>query len=135
MGINEVIIPHFVLKGVVEHAQSHLPHEACGLLSGTNNKVSSFWRLENELQSERRFFVKKKVMEKTLQKIKELEESVIVAYHSHPTTAPIPSRYDIFSHPDYEIIMMIVSFKSEPKIKCYHIMKSTYEECPFLIET
>ena len=136
MGINKVIISDFLLKEVIDHARIHLPYESCGLLAGTANKINSFWRLENELKSDRRFFVEKKIVEKTLMQIAERKENVIAAYHSHPTTAPIPSSYDIFSHPDHNIKMMIVSFKSEPPIiKCYHILESIYTECPFLIET
>ena len=136
MGTNKVIISDLLLKEVIEHARIHLPYESCGLLAGTHNKVNSFWRLENELKSESRFFVQKKVVEKTLMQMAEQKENVIAVYHSHPTTAPVPSSYDIFSHPDQEVKMMIVSFKLEsPKIKCYTILKSTYFECPIVIET
>jgi len=136
MGTNKVIISDLLLKEVIEHARIHLPYESCGLLAGTNNIISSFWKLENEVKSENRFFVQKKVVEKTFSNIEERSECVIAIYHSHPTTAPIPSSYDIFSHPDQKVKMVIVSFKLEiPKIQCYNILKSTYFECPIVVET
>lgn len=136
MKIKQVIISEYLLKEMIDHARNHLPYESCGLLAGNDGKVNSFWVLENELKSDRRFFVSKTVVEKTLKQIAGRKENVIAIYHSHPTTAAIPSSYDIINHPDSDIKMLIVSFKSEPpEAKCYHILHPTYSECPFLIET
>ncbi|WP_246096902.1 Mov34/MPN/PAD-1 family protein [Psychrobacillus soli] len=134
--MNQVIISEFLIKEVIDHARNQLPYESCGLLAGTDGKVNSFWVLENELKSDRRFFVSKTEVAKTLEQIAERKENVIAIYHSHPTTAAIPSSYDMINHPDSTIKMLIVSFKSEPpEAKCYHILHRTYLECPFLIET
>ncbi|WP_177184456.1 Mov34/MPN/PAD-1 family protein [Psychrobacillus sp. OK032] len=90
------------------------------------------WVFENELKSDRCFFVSKTVVAKTLAQIAERKENVIAIYHSHLTTAPIPSSYDIINHPDSDIKMLIVSFKSEPpEAKCYHILHPAYYECFF----
>ncbi|WP_211356393.1 Mov34/MPN/PAD-1 family protein [Psychrobacillus lasiicapitis] len=134
--MNQVRITEFLLKEVIDHARAHLPYESCGLLAGTNGKVNSFWILENELKSDRRFFVSETAVSKTLAQIAERKENVIAIYHSHPITSPIPSSHDIINHPDPEVKMLIVSFKSEPpEAKCYHILSPTYYECLFLIET
>jgi proteasome lid subunit RPN8/RPN11 len=109
-----------------------LPYEACGLLSGDKYNVQSIWHLENEWKSDRRFFVSKTVIEETIQKFKKPNEQVRAIYHSHPTTAPVPSSYDISSHPNENVKMVIVSYKTNPPItKMYNIRGSNYEECLF----
>ncbi|WP_339227483.1 M67 family metallopeptidase [Oceanobacillus sp. FSL K6-2867] len=119
---------------MVEHGKICLPFEACGLLSGTEGHIKSIWPLKNQLKSDRRFFVEKKIIEKTMQEINKLNEQVLAVYHSHPTTVPVPSVYDIVNHPDSKVKMVIISYKlNPPNTKCYHIEKPSYEECLFCI--
>ncbi|WP_087972256.1 M67 family metallopeptidase [Oceanobacillus rekensis] len=135
MGRGEITIPQTIHDKMVEHGRSCLPYEACGLLSGINHNVQSIWQLENEWKSDRRFFVRKKIVEETVQKIKQLNEQVLAVYHSHPTTAPVPSNYDITNHPDDHVFMVIISYKTRPPItKWYHIQESVYESCSFFVE-
>ena len=133
---DKLIIPVKYYEKMIEHSRFNLPYEACGLLSGNKIKVQSIWELENEIRSTSRYFVGKKVVEHTLQVISKQKETVLAIYHSHPTTAPVPSYYDIVHHPDSEIFMIIVSFKMEmPKVKCYRVQSGVYNECPILIES
>lgn len=130
----QLIIPQSIYNKMLEHGKSCLPFEACGLLSGNNRIINSIWQLENKLKSDRRFFVEKKTIENTIKEIKKLNEQVLVIYHSHPTTAPVPSVYDIVNHPDNKVKMMIISYKTKsPITKCYHIKSPSYEECLFCI--
>ncbi|PAE26991.1 M67 family peptidase [Oceanobacillus profundus] len=130
----KIIIPQGIYNNMLKHGRSSLPFEACGLLSGNNHKINSIWQLENRLRSDRRFFVEKRTIEKTIQEIKKLSEQVLAVYHSHPTTAPVPSVYDITNHPDNKVKMVIISFKTNPPFtKCYQIEKNSYEECLFCI--
>jgi proteasome lid subunit RPN8/RPN11 len=135
VGNNKLIFPVNYYEELVNHGQSQLPYEACGLLSGRNQTVQSIWKLKNELNSDRRFFVGEKTVNKTLQSIAKRDEKVLAIYHSHPTTAPVPSYTDVLNHPDVEVKMIIVSYKTKnPLVKCYHIQKGSYKELPFLIE-
>ncbi|MGJ9458034.1 Mov34/MPN/PAD-1 family protein [Oceanobacillus sp. CF4.6] len=86
-------------------------------------------------QSNKRFFVSKKIVEETIRKIKNRDEQVIAVYHPHPTTAPVPSFYDVSNHPDDHLDMVIISYKTRPPItKWYHIKGANFEACPFWIE-
>jgi proteasome lid subunit RPN8/RPN11 len=135
MEYDKIIIPAICYKEIVEHVRLNLPYEVCGLLAGKNNKIQSVWKLENEIKSDRRFFVGERKIAETMQLIKKQEEQILAVYHSHPTTAPVPSSYDITNHFNDRVLMIIISYKSiNPKVKCYHIKKETYKECPFLIE-
>jgi proteasome lid subunit RPN8/RPN11 len=87
------------------------------------------------LNSDRRFFVGEKTVNKTLQSIAKREEKVFAIYHSYPMTLPVPSYTDLLNHPDSEVKLVIVSYKiKKPLVKCYDIQKGSYKELPFLIE-
>ncbi|MBX0356616.1 M67 family metallopeptidase [Halobacillus sp. Nhm2S1] len=113
-----------------------LPYETCGLLTGEGpSDIQKLWPLENEWKSPHRFYVSKKVVEETLKRITAIHQTVLGVYHSHPTTAPVPSFYDLKNHPDDDIKMMIISYKNiPPTVKCYSIKNRTYDEHPFSIE-
>ncbi len=135
MDSEKIIIPQSLYDQMIEHGKVTLPYEACGMFSGNNQKIKSCWPLENESKSDRRFFVSKKVVEETIQKAKELDEQILAIYHTHPSTAPIPSIDDIKYHVDHDVKMVIISYKTKSAItKWYRIMDSTYEECLFLID-
>jgi len=122
-------------EDMLNHCRSSLPYEGCGILSGVNNFICSNWKLKNEVRSDRHFFVGKKTVSETLQKIKEKKETVLAIYHSHPTTAPIPSYADLKNHPDKKIKMIIISFKRKvPNVKCYTVKNQMYIESPFFVD-
>ncbi|MBM7573682.1 Mov34/MPN/PAD-1 family protein [Aquibacillus albus] len=136
MSNKKIVIPQIIYNQMVENGRSNLPYETCGLLSGIDDYVQSIWHLENEVKSVSRFFVKKETVEETMRKINQLEEQVLAIYHTHPTTAPVPSSYDIFNHPDEKVSMLIISYKTNPPItKWYNIQGSKYVEHLFFIES
>jgi [CysO sulfur-carrier protein]-S-L-cysteine hydrolase len=95
MGNSKLIVPITYYEELVNHGQSQLPYEACGLLAGRNQTVQSIWKLKNELNSDRRFFVGEKTVNQTLQSIAKRAEKVLAIYHSHPMTLPVPSYTDL----------------------------------------
>ncbi|WP_430788250.1 Mov34/MPN/PAD-1 family protein [Virgibacillus flavescens] len=135
MSSERLNIPQAIYDQMLAHGRTTLPFETCGLLSGNNGNVQSIWKLENELKSDRRFFVGKGIIEETIREIKSLDEQVLAIYHTHPTTAPVPSFYDITNHPDEVVKMVIVSYKTmHPITKCYNICGANHQECLFWLE-
>ncbi|WP_101846086.1 Mov34/MPN/PAD-1 family protein [Halobacillus sp. Marseille-P3879] len=131
---NALIIPKNIYKQMISHGKNHLPFEVCGLLSGCQPCIKHNWPFVNEAKSVHRFYVSQSVVEKTLLQIKEKSEEVLAVYHSHPTTSPLPSSYDIAEHYDNAVKMIIISFKnSTPDIKCFKIYKHTYMNYPLEI--
>ncbi|MCP3030152.1 M67 family metallopeptidase [Halobacillus sp. A1] len=131
---NSLIIPYETYNQMITHTKKCLPYESCGLLTGKRNDIRSVWELENELKSSTRFFVDKKAVEETLEKVSEMNEEVIAIYHSHPNTSPVPSSYDLASHVDPLVKMVIVSHKEKvPLVKCYQITRHRYTICPLLV--
>lgn len=94
------------------------------MLSGHHYSVTHVWKLHNEIQSDVRFFVSKKAVDETLQKVNAYQEDIIAIFHSHPSTLAIPSHYDILHHADQEVMMVIVSFiKDIVDVRAYRIVE------------
>ncbi|MCV9885441.1 Mov34/MPN/PAD-1 family protein [Metabacillus halosaccharovorans] len=132
---DSLIFSVYCYDELLNDGRSKLPYEACGILSGKNNQIHSIWKLKNEVKSDRRFFVGKKAVEETLLQIALKDEKVLAIYHTHPTTAPVPSYTDIKNHRESEVKMIIVSYKTKnPIVKCYCVQNRVYKEWPFLIK-
>ena len=58
---NSLIFPVNYYEELVNHGQSQLPYEAYGLLTGRNQTVQWIWKLKNELNSDRRFLLEKRL--------------------------------------------------------------------------
>lgn len=129
-----LIIPKILFQDMINHCKNELPYETCGILSGKDENVLTRWEFHSPFKFRHRFLIKKDLVHEVLEKVKKKQEDVIGIYHTHPTTDPIPSHVDIKNHPDPNVLMIIVSFRScEPKVKCYKISKSSYIEYSFIV--
>ncbi|WP_058307182.1 Mov34/MPN/PAD-1 family protein [Gracilibacillus massiliensis] len=133
--MEEVIeISNTIYQEIMEEGKKQLPYEACGLISGHYNKAQSFWPLVNEIRSRNKFFVSKKIVQQKIQDILNTREQLLAIFHTHPTTAAIPSSYDLRNHPDANIDMVIVSYKFDsPQLKWYKIDQSGYKNISWLL--
>lgn len=119
---------------MIAHCRSELPYEACGIVSGVNEKVDSVWKLTNESKSKNRYFVGKDNVQNTLNELVHKGEKILGIYHSHPTTSAIPSRMDLINHPYPNVKMLIVSFKKmDPVMKCYEIKNQHFVEITLIV--
>jgi proteasome lid subunit RPN8/RPN11 len=111
-----------VYTAMIQHCITQKPLEACGLLSGKENIACSHWPMINIIQSPDEFQMDTKQIEWTFQQMETKGEKLVGIYHSHPTTAPFPSPYDVI-HAHYpEATYVIVSLSQiKPEVACFHI--------------
>ncbi|WP_281657923.1 M67 family metallopeptidase [Halobacillus sp. Cin3] len=129
-----VRIDQRLYQQMVDHGYTCLPNEACGLISGHDEKVEQIWPLVNDRPSPHRFFVSKTIVSSTLDAIEQSGQQVLAVYHTHPGTAPVPSSYDLQSHQDSTVKMVIISYKfHSPRSACYSILDGRYVKHPFHI--
>ncbi|MBS4206953.1 M67 family metallopeptidase [Bacillus sp. FJAT-50079] len=125
------------LQEVITYCQHQYPFEACGILSGTFDRnhyiVKRMWKLRNELSSTSRFYVSEQEVEKTFHAIKQLNETILFVFHSHPSAPAVPSYEDVKHHIDPQIGMMIISLaNTKPDVQCYTIENDGYKHCDWL---
>ncbi|GEN45546.1 Mov34/MPN/PAD-1 family protein [Alkalibacillus haloalkaliphilus] len=122
MDKSRLVLPERIVKDMVKLAKTELPNECCGVLSGTNLQVTTFWPLVNEAQSPLYYKVSLNEYLKVKDEISRKGEQLIATFHSHPKTRAIPSYTDRFNHPDQTILMLILSLKvTPPELKGYYI--------------
>jgi proteasome lid subunit RPN8/RPN11 len=99
------------------HGEETFPHECCGALIGTDNRVTTAFALPNttDLGPRRRFLVQASDYMLAERKATELGGELLGFYHSHPDHPARPSQFDLdHALPNFAyIIVAVASGKSE----------------------
>jgi proteasome lid subunit RPN8/RPN11 len=86
-----VVIPAEVRRELEEHARAEAPNEACGLLLFRDGRAERYERGRNALASPYRFELE---IDPEIW-FAEDEGYELAVFHSHPASAPRPSRTDV----------------------------------------
>jgi proteasome lid subunit RPN8/RPN11 len=87
-----VVVPEAIREQLVEHAREEAPNEACGLVAFRGGVAERYLPGENTLASPYRFELRPR---DPADFFLEDEGYELAVFHSHPETAPRPSRTDI----------------------------------------
>jgi proteasome lid subunit RPN8/RPN11 len=87
-----VVVPDEIRKQLVEHAREEAPNEACGLVAFRDGVAERYLPGENTLGSPYRFELRPR---DPADFFLEDEGYELAVFHSHPETAPRPSRTDV----------------------------------------
>ena len=87
-----MVVPPEVRAQLHEHAREEAPNEACGLIAFRDGVADRYLPGENTLQSPYRFELRPR---DPADFFLEDEGYELAVFHSHPETAPRPSRADI----------------------------------------
>lgn len=83
-----------VLDDLVAHAREEAPNECCGVLVGAGPRIERIVRARNTLGSPTRYQIDPRDQIAAIRSARERGESVVGFYHSHPSSAPMPSETD-----------------------------------------
>ncbi len=116
-------IAYPVARQIADHARAAAPNEACGLLAGGDGKISSAIPLRNIADTPSQRF--RLDPQEELRALKTLDAGGLGwmgIYHSHPHSAPIPSRTDMVEAADANLLHLIVSLeRKKPQLKLWRI--------------
>ena len=87
-----MVVPAEIRAQLVEHARNEAPNEACGLIALRDGVAERYLPGENALRSPYRFELRPR---DPFDFFLEDEGYELAVFHSHPETAPRPSRTDI----------------------------------------
>ena len=87
-----MVVPEAIRRRLEQHAAEEAPNEACGLIAFRDGVAARYLPGENTLQSPYRFELKPR---DPADFFLEDEGYELAVFHSHPETAPKPSRTDI----------------------------------------
>jgi proteasome lid subunit RPN8/RPN11 len=108
---------------MIAHAQAELPNECCGLLAGTVGadgiaRIERRYPLVNVLASPTEYESDPRSMFDAVRDMRQRGIDVVAVYHSHPTSAPVPSRKDRERNYLGEVVHFIVGLGGEaPEVR------------------
>ncbi|VTU02370.1 mov34 mpn pad-1 family protein : Putative metal-dependent protease of the PAD1/JAB1 superfamily OS=Singulisphaera acidiphila (strain ATCC BAA-1392 / DSM 18658 / VKM B-2454 / MOB10) GN=Sinac_2590 PE=4 SV=1: Prok-JAB [Gemmataceae bacterium] len=136
-----LVIPAPLLDEVVAHARDTLPHECCGLLAGRiadgSGTASVRYAIRNDAASETEYATNARDMLSAFRAMRDGGLELLAIYHSHPTSAPVPSRRDLASNTYGETAShLIVGFAAtEPVVRAWWLTETGYREVELRVDT
>ena len=131
-------IPRTVFEAMLEQARAELPNECCGLLAGTVEggvgRVVARYPLVNELASPIEFRSEPRAHFEANREMRHKGIEELAVYHSHPTTAPVPSRKDLDRNYSENVVNLFISLAgSEPLVRGWWLTATDYREAEWAI--
>ena len=92
--MSNLLISQSLYKQMLEHVQSTVPEEACGLVAGTDNLATKIYSVSNELHSPTRFRMEPGEQIRIFLEMEQQGLDLLAIYHSHPKGPGHPSATD-----------------------------------------
>ena len=108
LDLDVVVIPREAIAVMIAHARSCAPNEACGLVAGQGGVVTKVYALSNMDAAPDRFTLDPTEHFAAVQDAEANGWAIAGAFHSHPSSAPIPSASDLDGGGDPGWVNLIV---------------------------
>jgi proteasome lid subunit RPN8/RPN11 len=116
-----VEIPANAVRDMLAHAREEAPRECCGLLVGTGESVVRSVRARNLDAKATRYLIDPEDHFAAIRAARAEGLEVVGAYHSHPSSTPVPSATDIAeANSGSDFLYVIVSLVNED-VRAYRI--------------
>ena len=134
-----LLLPAQFYEAMVAQAQAELPNECCGLLAGTVGtdgvaRALQHYPLPNAAASPVEFESDGRAMFDAERDMRARGLDVLAVYHSHPTSAALPSRKDRERNYLGEVVHFIVGLNGkEPDTRGWWLNADTHAEAAWEI--
>ncbi len=103
-----------LVNQILSQAQSTPETEICGLLGGTEGRARHCYPVTNQApHPRRRYQMAPQEQIEAMRQMREAGEELVAIYHSHPTSAAIPSATDLKEAHYPDAAYLIVSLNTE----------------------
>jgi [CysO sulfur-carrier protein]-S-L-cysteine hydrolase len=126
---DRLVVSKKQLAVILDHVDSCLPEEGCGILGGKGSVVKQVIPVTNQLHSAKGFFMTPQEQFLAMKGLEENGYEMIAIYHSHPTGGYSPSQVDIKNHfypGDYQVILSREDLKW--RISVFSIQRGEFDE-------
>lgn len=125
-----LVIPPAIRDAMLAHARAELPNECVGFLAGTAGVVTQCLPLVNELRSPTEFLTEPRSLFAAYKAMRAAGTDVLAVYHSHPTSAPVPSKKDVARNTyGPAVAWVIVGLAGdEPEVRAWWLSETGYRE-------
>ena len=146
----QLIVPRPIYDDMIAQARSELPNECCGLLvgqvqeSGVRGQESGArghesdtpfvtvvrrYALVNATASQTEYLSDPRSMFEAVRDMRGLGLEIVAIYHSHPTSAPVPSRTDLERNYSPDVMNFIISLQDrDPQMRGWWLEEHNFRE-------
>jgi [CysO sulfur-carrier protein]-S-L-cysteine hydrolase len=122
----DIGIPADVVREMLGHAREEAPRECCGLLVGKLDSVVRSVRTKNLDATATRYLIDPEDHFAAIRAARAQGLEVVGAYHSHPTSAPVPSPTDVAeANSGSDFLYVIVSLVNDD-VQAYRIAEGEF---------
>jgi proteasome lid subunit RPN8/RPN11 len=122
-----IAIPETVVRDMLAHAREDASRECCGLLIGMGDSVARSVRARNLDANASRYLIDPQDHFAAIRSARAEGLEVIGAYHSHPSSAAIPSATDIAeANSGSDFLYLIVSLRND-QVRAFRISSGLSE--------
>lgn len=124
-------IPELLLEEVTQHAREAAPFECCGLLAGSaDGAVAARFTIGNDAASATEYETNARDLLAAFRAMRASKLELLAIYHSHPTSAAVPSARDLARNTYGEsVVHIIVGLdRTEPDVRAWWLAESSYRE-------
>lgn len=123
-------VPKSFADAIMEQARAEHPHEACGLLAGTNCTATKLFKTTNAERSPVLYRIDPKEQLRVFNAIDEDGLELVAIYHSHTRSPAYPSNTDVSLAYYPEAVYLIVSLADadNPDLRAYRIVDGKVTE-------
>ena len=119
------ISDEFVLE-MVEHSRLENPNECCGILAGTEGKVTKLYRIQNSTPSPYRYVMDPGEQLKAMKDADERSLDLMAFYHSHTHSPAYPSDTDVrmateSGWVDFCYVLVSLEDSSKPDVRFFDV--------------
>jgi proteasome lid subunit RPN8/RPN11 len=130
---DSILISPTVIAEMVAHTREEAPRECCGLLIGSGESIARSVRARNLDAKPTRYLIDPADHFRAIRAARAEGLEVIGAYHSHPSSAPIPSPTDIAeANSGSDFLYVIVSLVDDA-VRAYRMEHGTFTPCPLTL--
>src|SRR5262249_19792010 len=134
-----LLIPHRLYDRMLAQAIAELPNECCGVLAGRpstqepslasyGRSATEYYPLKNAAASPVEYLSEPKSMFEAVRDMRQRGLEIVAIYHSHPSSAPIPSRTDLARNYSEDVMNLIISLESRnPLLRGWWLKAGTFE--------
>lgn len=124
-------IPAAVINDMLAHARAEAPRECCGLLVGTTDSILRSVRARNREARATRYLIDPEDHFAAVRAARTDGLEVVGAYHSHPSSAAVPSATDLAeANSGADFLYVIVSLVSDD-VRAYRIDAGVWKPLAF----
>ncbi len=126
-------VPSGLYAQMLQQAQAEHPNECCGLLAGRVvdgvGRVERCYPLVNELESPTEYRSEPQSMFDAYRDLRNRGIDVLAVYHSHPASAPVPSRKDRERNYSEAVVNLIIGLSGpEPVVRGWWLTETDARE-------